>query len=57
MRIEDSYLIESKWSYIIDMQGLAMKYYIKPCSRIIDVSDPKQMNTEYLKKNLLECMA
>ncbi len=57
MRIEDSYLIRSKWSYLVDIEGFAMKYYIKPSATVVDVSDPKQMKSDILRKILIECMS
>ena len=36
-RIEDNYLARQKWSYVIDMQGLAYKLYIRPASVVVEL--------------------
>ncbi|CDW79092.1 ankyrin repeat protein [Stylonychia lemnae] len=55
-RIEDAYLINNKWSYIIDVSGICLKYYIKPASVMVDVADEEQMKFDNLIVTLIDCM-
>jgi hypothetical protein len=38
-KIEESYTLRNKWSYFIDIDGYGLKYYIKPSSTVIQISD------------------
>ena len=40
-RIEDNYLVKCKWSYVVDIEGYALKFYLRPGSCVIDVADEK----------------
>jgi len=55
-KIEDSYLIFNKWSYIIDMSGICLKYYIKPASVLINIADEEAMKFENFIMTLIDCM-
>ncbi len=55
--VEDNYLIKSKWSYIVDIQGYALKYYLRPSSTVIDVGeDGFGKGGEEVREKVVECM-